>query len=510
MNKIESILQHFLQNKVPLYIAGALVFLLIVFINLTGTDLDGTFFVETPDRAIWFGVALRVFSGQLPHLDFSSTIGPGIPLLYGSFLKLLGDKPSSLFIGSSIATLSYCLTYLVLNLRRWNLLLHSIFFLSVVIHVAYPVLNYNHLGYFFVLNAVFEAFTWNEARSWRNSGWLFGGFTAFIFFAKYIFFFQGMAVLLLAFLWKRPSAKWLISFLSGFVFVLLLFFAVINFELTPLLNDLNVSREIRGSLVLEEFRKASYHIRYFHKYIWGFLLFTLPLWYHRKKVLNLNLPWQFFLFPIYLFGLQNALLLSGSNWPHPYGREWLAVILCCLVQPYDDRLSRALKFLVFISFFCWSVKALYLNYIQFNDGKIGEEVYAQRNLCTENLTYPCSVQDGINLWKKNTENKKPILLLTYEDPLTPYLRLPALRGDLTHWSHIDSFSSENYPDPEMLADQVDYIFEPVYYASVFHKQAFAIKKKIFEEIMTNQFYILDENRSWKLWKRQSKISEQEQ
>ena len=162
--------------------------------NLTGTNLDGTFFVETPDRAIWFGVALRVFSGQIPHIDFNSTIGPGIPLLLGSILKLLGDKPSSLFIGSSIATLSYSLSYLILNLRRWNPLLHSIFFLSVVIHIAYPVLNYNHLGYFFVLNAVFEAFTWNEVKSWQSSGWLFGLFSAFIFFAKYIFFFQGIAV----------------------------------------------------------------------------------------------------------------------------------------------------------------------------------------------------------------------------------------------------------------------------------------------------------------------------
>jgi hypothetical protein len=477
--------------------------ILCILMLLTGANFNGLFFADNPDRPIWFGVALRVFEGQKPHLDFISTMGPGIPWLYGLFLKVLGPQPESLHYGSAILVFFYGSGCLFLNASRWTLPVQVVFAAGLLIHMGYPTLNYNYLGYFFIFSAAIEAFTWDRPKNWRNSSALFGLLASFMFFAKYIFLIHGLGMLAVGFLWKRPSREWLKGFLLSFLLFTLFMFVWLEGNFSQMWSELSISRQIRGNLVLQEFLRPGFHLRFFHKYIWGFLLTIVPFILIWKKVLKLPIPWFFFIIPPYLFVLQNAVILSGSNWPHPYGKEWIAAIALIILssQKSDNLKLRHFNNFIQACFVIWACVSLYQNYLKRSDTKDSITARFELKSCPEKMTYTCSVQEGLNIGEKlNLKSlAKPILLLTYEDPLTPYLRLPFLRHDLTHWSHSDSFSSTRYPDPEKLLAQVDYVLEPKFFASKFHEEAYLAKKALFQAVLERDFAPTPEHTSLKTW-----------
>ena len=482
----------------------ALSFFVIFLISIfqLSWDFGGKLYSDFPDRAIWLGVAFRVFSGQLPHIDFVSTMGPGMPLFYGWAMKIFGPYTSSFPPITALTILSYVGVTGFLNYKRWPIELTAALALLAITHLAMPFLNYNYLGFYFLFCSILEYFTFQNATSYRNSSWSFGVLAAFVLFSKYIFFAFSGILFLLALTKARPTRQWLIGASCSFFVTFILFAFFFNFEFATFFHDISISRKIRGDLVVKEFLDLKIHKRFFHKYIWGILLFFGMHLLFKLKFLKQKVTLVDFLIPVVFFIVQNAVILSCSNWPWPYAKEWMAGFALAQISlsPKVEVKPFFVSFIV-LAMLAWSSLSFYEKIIRNSEKAWALKNYADRTNCVPIPSYTCAFEDGLELLGKNQIQDKLLLSLTYEDPFNVYFNRPGIKGDLTHWSHTDSVSEQHHPDVAKLLGQVSFVLEPKQFASDFHLEAYRLKQKIFYPEVQRTFKIMDQNRSWVLWQK---------
>lgn len=489
------------------WVSLGLIVLFAVVMGLEIWELSDPLFPDFADHAIWLDVAFRVYKGQIPHLDFTSTIGPGIPLFLGFALKLLG--PSTKSIG--IVTISFfvgILCFYFLRTRKSKSLYLIIgLTCSAFIYLTNPILNYNEFGWFFLCLTIVESHLAREESEHNMTlgGAFFGSLLFFMLTLKYIFFIYSVCLLLGLGILCPPKRRWLIAVFLGFMTMFLITGILINFEFSKAFHDISISMHVRGDLVKKDFLSFKIHKRFFHKYIWGILLFFVPAAWVNWQNNKIKFSWLVGLLPA-IFVLQNAVILSGSNWPKPYAKVWLLFILFeSLVTIKNIKPVKYFKYLYIfsiISFLTLGLQGIVEHHILYSHKLFVLGNMTKKSRCTgAYIPYPCLIEDGLKGIDQVAGDRMgyKVFALSYSNPFNILHRTAGPLHDLSHWSFSDSFSLDEHPRPEVIFRDAEFVMEPKAYASAFEEQSGELMKKIFMPAVKNNYELVVSTDYWNVW-----------
>jgi hypothetical protein len=482
--------------------------LVLTLFNSGWINAEIPLYPSNSDLSIWVNMAYRYFNSEIPLKDFTATMGPGMPILLGNSFKFFGLNMKSFGQTAGLINLFIFGSYYFLNKRNWKLSQFTLLLIILYTHFYFYMPNYNYYGQGIISIALLEAFSFQRATTYRNSSWVFGFLFASLIFLKYPYAIYVIGFLVGSLVFNTPTRKWITGFFISSIFGVMLWSIGFNFNFELFYEQMMISKSIRGDIVLKSLLESKMHIRFFHKYIWGILTFSFFLLYSVFKVENrLIHKWKYILIPIGFFFAQNIVNSSGSDWPVPFAKFWVIIVFisyaCFIDVKENKKIINGMILVSLLTYGFYGIRTFYGSHISYSHKKIAISSYQNKHDCN-GVKFVCLFEDSIHLLKKYGFKKPEVFPLTYENPYPAYFKTKGIKGNLTHWSHIDSFNLKFHPNITAILKQADVVLEPLVYLSDFHKDAYSMKKKIFYSELTKMFTWKDSSKYWSIWIKKTK------
>jgi hypothetical protein len=204
------------------------------------------------DMSLLLDGGWRIVSGQVPHSDFHSPLGPLTYILVALGMKLSGLSADSVTYGSVLmaAILLPCAWYIASRRLSWVLSFTFVMIEGFLMLTPRPLgygirettyaMIYNRQGYAIIamlaVCLLLKGFQRHEERQWID-GALSGLLLGLLLYLKITYFAAGIGFVLLAVAFYRPSIRWLLSCVAVFAAVCAGFFFVFHVGLHAYLTD---------------------------------------------------------------------------------------------------------------------------------------------------------------------------------------------------------------------------------------------------------------------------------
>jgi hypothetical protein len=204
----------------------------------------------------------RIVSGQVPHTDFHTSVGPLTYMLAAAGMKLGALSTGSFARGLVVLSLAMAPVAWNLASRRMPWALAFLFVIFVVVFMLTPRalgydirettygMSYNRIGY--ALLSIFLISLFLEQReSIKESdvlqGLLSGLTLALIFYCKVTYFLVAGVLTVAALALSRPRRTWLLSFAGGFLAVCAVSLALLHIQPLSYLRDIAAAGQSQSS-----------------------------------------------------------------------------------------------------------------------------------------------------------------------------------------------------------------------------------------------------------------------
>ncbi|MBU5636419.1 hypothetical protein KOM00_06690 [Geomonas sp. Red69] len=206
----------------------------------------------------------RVFTGQRPHLDFTSPWGPLSFLVVGAGMAAAQHSVDAIGYGNAMfACIAGVWGYLLCRdtVPYWPRFLVCLYLALLVVSpysLGWGPLNsshamfYNRYGYALLGVLMIEALPWGDGLLRGSRAELLGGVStgavaAFALFLKANFFAAALLLIGASFLWRGGVVKQrLAGIAAGFILATLAFLAYLQFDLGAILRDLDIAAGARA------------------------------------------------------------------------------------------------------------------------------------------------------------------------------------------------------------------------------------------------------------------------
>lgn len=451
----------------------------------------------------------RVLNGQKPHLDFSTGLGPMMPMLVATGMLLTDGSATALAYLESAMFLVFAIwAWAVTGARMQSTeRLMAVAVVAFLAAGAYPLgwtrsyvsyaMVYNRYGYallgiiILVLLQIPRRPSSNRAdiALYGSAGIALG----LLCFLKLNFFLVGLAVLGVAFVLRFCNARHVLSIIAGWVVTFLLFLAFLNFRLDKILADITMVLKARTEAVTRELIKETIRGTISDVGVVLLVLLVLPSGPVRRQLAGRLTDLQILSVTGIVYAGSLLLNLTNAQKPSVPLLSLLAIILLNQGRLAAQERYTGLPLLlraaaVFASFVFLvmptsgrdaisaveaSVRAIRSD----NSGVVRFEAAHVRplRLMNDPMPYPCPgrpdppyegplytkrVNDGVDLLRKNSSESEAVLTFELANPFNYNLRRHPPVGDSLWWHYKYAFSKASHLPPDRVFSRVGVVMVP--------------------------------------------------
>lgn len=558
--KIENLLFNTLtaQSQFAYLVTSFFLLIFVIIISLIVYAIGFSHQWDMPHESlIMLDGAWRLYNGQIPHIDFPSSIGP-VSLLITT-LGMAVFKPSAEAIAYGpllifpvvilwawyltksrlpavpailITLMIGCLLIATRPLHFW--IFHNIFEIK---HTSYAML-YNRFGWcFFCLMLIPICLPFQNKKTDVLGMISIGMCLTLLAFIKINYFSMALLVILLSFFIKKPSVKEWLFFSFGVFMIAAPLFVYLGFSFSAFMNDMQMLSKVNGVNIFFRLHTLMNRmmINFSELLIIFIVIFTLTSHEIRlnHKIWFTNIFVAFYLTII-------SLVICSTN-AQIAGIPTFAIILFSLCEIYrrnylipSDTVNESSKlryqFCMYLSgyllafllvFDLGSIVYSYNWKLKNADTKYPDSGYFKsetlKNIIlppsigskydTETMknviknkpyssvhSYVYIINDGIELLKSKVSDNSRIFSIYTLNPFPFALQLPSPKGNLIWWDP-KSFNQKYHPDSLRITNDSDFIIE--------YKLRSQHLFDIFRQDIKQSFELIDDSVLWRLYKKKS-------
>lgn len=496
------------------------------------------------DEMVALDEGWRVLSGQRPHVDFYSALGPCTTYILAFGLALAHGQVQGLNYGSAIlGCLAAMWSFLIARPRMAPPLTALIGVFSALMIVAPTALGdpyfytseamfYNRYGYVLLGIILMESYLEPRQRSSSVAGGAStGAACALLLFLKASYFFVAAVLIVMLLLFRRGGKGRIAGILLGFGGIASVILGCLGFHLGAVMTDLQMAASARGERLVGLMHMGDY---------WDILRGTVPSslgllvfavfagfaapekkvgWLSRVPnwcgplcgaVLVIGAGWasivsNFQLYAMPLNALFAIVLSEGALRNFVARQGWrtasqrrlgalLALGALCLFAPVMTVNARALAF------------GLRLSYVPSNSPEVSLihsavtrefKIMGPSAEWSTGRAYVDQINEGIDLLNGWSPPGETVYSLAYVNPFNYAMQRKPARGG-SAWLHpVYNFSDTHKPSPEWLMGGADVIMVPK--CPWCHKTDYVMRN--YSAYLFAHFHPIVESKSWLLYRR---------
>tara|TARA_B100001175_G_scaffold317483_1_gene334583 strand:+ start:4083 stop:5675 length:1593 start_codon:yes stop_codon:yes gene_type:complete len=511
-------------NDTPFLYSLAILFSLIIILRFCLGSIGDINW----DYPIFFDGMWRVYNGQIPHLDFSTPIGP-VTFWIGSLGAIIfGLSINSFDYGLILLSIILIPIFIYFSRQYFSTKLvfaFSLLILSFLITpriIGYPsyylayTSNYNFIGYCLVFLTVLFFLKEEKANQKSHIAFFLAGFFTIVSFFTKITFGVGLIIFgILSLYLKNTDFKLVKTYFYGLFFTLILFLFYFNFEILDLFSEYKLvlsssNDQTFYSLILNKINffflnSFNFFFAFFPIVISFYFIFII---YKEKSSSEKN---SILFKQLFLFMFLGLALMFTVNQPPEFIAgtfiiiiflDWLEVNRNLFLSKFTS-LFKYTGYLIIYSFILNNLfaipagfyKKVYLknNYsAQFNDYTNLKDGYFNINsrITDEYI-------DGFNILSNFIKKDDKISVIGV-NIFSFGLAQKSPRNDLLYWHEGVTFSKNSIPNliPEVIFQETTILMVP---KTMIHRPDNAIKH--FYPFINDNFDLIVESTYWKVYSR---------
>ncbi len=494
----------------------------------------------------------RIFSGQVPYTDYHNPIGPLPYLLIAFGMKVAGP---------SIAAIPYGLVLLACCLLPWAwsiaaarfppfLAFLYVLFIGFLIIAPRPLgLEVRNTSYAMIENreadvliSLFFMVLFLPQLKQTGQRPIFDGASAglllaFIFYCKITYFIVACASIPLGLILTRPSWKWYVSTVAGFVSACVVFYLLFRIEPWAYFHDVRTAAHAQSMTARMHFLKDGIA----RNLPWVCLIFFgLALWTYVDKAAGRTLSSSIglWLTAAWIIGISMGLDAGNTGGTADDPLFFVAAIITLELfrrrhqEQMQVPMSRAClvqlaAYLIILPHFCFrlvlldagaiayattwdllkrpsfdSSRQLHagpLHDLRVPDGEtlIGPYWYVQ--------DFPDKMNDGLDLLRKHLSTDDRVTTFGYTDPFSFAFGLKPCRDANQWWDRNYDFSTSVHPAAEEFLGSATLVMVPIpdtrYTSGA--RETLGTLKELYNNYLQANFELVDTSRDWALYRRRS-------